>query len=88
MTHKKPIYDEYDPWATYNPGDAVMVRRNPKRNRKPNFVAMVKRAQRDGLNIKGVSITANGVVLTLGDTATDTVGPTINETAEDLRKLL
>jgi hypothetical protein len=32
---KKPIYDEYDPWATYNPGAPDVVRRNPNQQRKP-----------------------------------------------------
>lgn len=84
----RPIHDEYDPWATYNPGEPDLVRRNPKRQRKPNFIAMVKRAQRNGLNITGVNVTKDDVVLKLGALKNSDTDVPIHETADDLRKLI
>lgn len=58
-----------------------------QRERKPDFIAMVKRAQEAGIDIKGVNITADGVALTLGsDRESDDA--TITETADELRKLI
>jgi hypothetical protein len=43
MTHKKPIYDEYDPWAIYDPSP-LFVRRTPKRVRnRTSFAARATR---------------------------------------------
>ena len=56
----KPIYDECDAWATYSLGKPDVVLRTPMRKRKPDFIAMVKRAQLKGLDITGMSITKDG----------------------------
>jgi hypothetical protein len=52
MTHKKPVYDEYDPWATYDPSP-LMVRRTPKRvrNRKPTLASVARQAAKAGIEV-------------------------------------
>ena len=67
MNHKKPIYDEYDPWATFDPSPLV-VRRTPKRvrNRKPTLASVIGQARRAGANVTGATVTKDGVSLEFG----------------------
>jgi hypothetical protein len=58
-----------------------------KRQRRPDFVAMVKRAQAEGLGVRAVNVTANSVLLTLNDDEPATDASVI-ETADELRKLI
>ena len=59
------------------------------RQRKPDFVKQVKRANAAGLHVKSVSVTTDGVVMTFGEpNASAPVDGTVIETAEELRKLI
>jgi hypothetical protein len=50
---------------------------------------MAKRAQASGLNIKTITVTVDGVTLTLADSADVARGdPSIIETPEQLRRLI
>jgi len=66
MTHKKPIYDEYDPWATYDPSP-LFVRRTPKRvrNRKPTLVSVAKQAAKAGIEVARYEVDANGKIIVI-----------------------
>jgi hypothetical protein len=61
---KKPIYDEYDPWATYDPSPRQWVRRHPKRtrNRKPTLASVAKQAAKAGIAVARYEIDANGKI--------------------------
>jgi hypothetical protein len=83
MNHKKAIYDEYDPWATYNPDDAVMVRRTPKRvrNRKPTLASVIGQARKAGIEVARYEVDANGKIIVI----TGKVGPEMtNGTGTDI----
>jgi hypothetical protein len=69
MTHK-PIYDEYDPWATYDPSP-LYVRRTPKRirNRKPTLASVIRQARKAGIDVTGATMTKDGVSLEFGKRA-------------------
>lgn len=59
-----------------------------KRRKPPNFISMVKRAQKAGLEVTGVTMTADGVSLKLGKRpAADLDGEHI-ETPDELRALI
>jgi hypothetical protein len=74
MTHKKPIYDEYDPWATYDPSPLI-VRRTPKRVRNRTTLArVIGQARKAGIDVTGASVTKDGVSLDFGKRAI--TGPT------------
>jgi hypothetical protein len=94
MTHKKPIYDEYDPWATYDPSP-LFVCRTPKRvrNRKPTLASVAKHAAKAGIDVVRYEVDANGkiIVITGKSVAPDMTNGTdvnIEETSADLRRLL
>jgi hypothetical protein len=93
MTHKKPIYDEYDPWATYDPSPLI-VRRTPKRvrNRKPTLASVAKQAAKAGIKVARYEVDANGKIIVItGSVATDMTNGTdvnIEETSADLRRIL
>jgi|tagenome__1003787_1003787.scaffolds.fasta_scaffold19716660_2 hypothetical protein len=63
MTPQKPIYDEYDPWATYDPSP-LFVRRTPKRvrNRKPTLASLIRQAHKAGIDVTGATVTKDGGV--------------------------
>jgi hypothetical protein len=81
MTYKKPAYDEYDPWATYDPSP-LMVRRNPKRvrNRKPTLASVAKQAAKAGIEVARYEVDANGkiIVITGKSDMTNSTGTDIN----------
>ena len=58
-----------------------------RRKRRPDFVAMVKRALAAGLDVRLVSYTESGVSMTLGE-APSSADPAVIETADDLRRLI
>jgi hypothetical protein len=93
MTHNKPIYDEYDPWATYDPSPLI-VRRTPKRvrNRKPTLASVAKQAAKAGIKVARYEVDANGKIIVItGSVATDMTNGTdvnIEETSADLRRIL
>jgi hypothetical protein len=94
MTDKKPIYDEYDPWVTYDPSP-LFVRRIPKRvrNRKPTLASVAKEAAKAGVVVARYEVDANGkiIVITGKPVAPDITNGTdvnIEETSADLRRLL
>jgi hypothetical protein len=66
MAHKKPIYDEYDPWATYDPSPLI-VRRTPKRvrNRKPTLASVAKQAAKAGIEVARYEVDANGKIIVI-----------------------
>ena len=70
MTHKKPIYDEYDPWATYDPSPPI-VRRTPKRvrNHKLTLARVIGQARKAGIDVTGATVTKDGVSLEFGKRA-------------------
>jgi hypothetical protein len=70
MTDKKPIYDEYDPWTTYDPSPTV-VRRTPNRvrNRKPTLASAIRQARKAGIEVTGATVTKDGVSLEFGNRA-------------------
>jgi hypothetical protein len=73
MTHKKPIYDEYDPLATYDPSPLI-VRRTPKRvrNRKPTLASVAKQAAKAGIKVVRYEVDANGKIIVItGSVAPD-----------------
>lgn len=72
MAPRKPIYDEYDPWANYDPS-SLMVRRTSKRvrNRKPTLASAIRQAHRAGIDVTGATITNDGVSLEFGKGAVD-----------------
>jgi hypothetical protein len=74
MSHKKPIYDEFDPWVTYDPSPPF-VRRTPKRvrNRKPTLASVIKEARKAGIDVTGATVTKDGVSLEFGKR--DIAGP-------------
>jgi hypothetical protein len=77
------IYDEYDPWATYDPSP-LMVRRTPKRirNRKPTFASVIRQARKAGIDVTGATVTTDGVSLEFGKgpiTGPTRVGDGFNE---------
>ena len=59
-----------------------------RRSKRPDFIAIVKRAYEAGINVKGVNITADAVSLTLGGDRADSADVTAAETADELRKLI
>lgn len=61
-----------------------------KRKRRPDPIAMVKRAQEAGLTVRSVNIIDNGnsVLLTLGDQVPSPADPAVIETPDDLRRLI
>ena len=66
MNHKKPIYDEYDPWATYDPSP-LFVRRTPKRvrNRKPTLASVAKQAAKAGIDVARYEVDADGKIIVI-----------------------
>src|SRR5437660_533201 len=70
MDPKTPIYDEYDPWAIFDPSP-LFVRRTPKRlrNRKPTLASAVRQAVKAGFDVTGATITKDGVSLHFGKRA-------------------
>jgi hypothetical protein len=88
--NSKPIYDEYDPWATNDPSP-LYVRRTPKRvrNRKPTLASVIRQARKAGIDVTGATVTKDGVSLDLGKR-----GETIDmndctiATAEELLRLI
>jgi hypothetical protein len=87
------IYDEYDPWATYDPSP-IYVRRTPKRvrNRKPTLASVAKQAAKAGIKVARYEVDANGKIIVItGSVATDMTNGTdvnIEETSADLRRIL
>jgi hypothetical protein len=61
----KPVYDEYDPWATYNPDGPVVVRRTPKRNRirKPTLANVAKQAVKAGIDAARYEVGVDGTIV-------------------------
>ena len=64
MNHKNPIYDEYDPWVTYDPSP-LYVRRTPKRirNRKPTLASVAKQAAKAGIEVARYEVDATGKII-------------------------
>ena len=58
------------------------------RQRKPDFVKQVKRANAAGLQVKSVSVTTDCVVMTFAEPKIRPCRWTLIETAEELRKLI
>lgn len=84
MTDKKPIYDEYDPWATYDPSPLV-VRRTPKRvrNRKPTLASVARQAAKAGIEVARYEVDANGKISLItgksdGSEMTNSTGAHVN----------
>src|SRR3979490_1279506 len=91
---KKPIYDEYDPWATNDPSQ-LYVRRTPKgvRNRKPTLASVAKQAAKAGIEVARYEVDANGkiIIITGKSVAPEMASATdanIEETSADIRRLL
>jgi hypothetical protein len=59
-----------------------------RRQRRPDFVAMVKRAQAAGIGIKSVNITDKSMLLTFNEEVPAPADATVIETADELRKLI
>ena len=59
-----PIYDEYDPWATYDPSP-LFLRRTPKRtrNRKPTLASVAKQAAKAGIEVARYEVDADGKII-------------------------
>ena len=59
-----PIYDEYDPWVTYDPSP-LYVRRTPKRvrSRKPTLASVAKQAAKAGIEVARYEVDANGKII-------------------------
>jgi hypothetical protein len=93
MSNKRLIYDEYDPWATYDPSP-VFVRRTPKRirNRKPTLASVAKQAAKVGIDVARYEVDPNGkiIIITGKSVAAEMTGTDANigETSADLRRLL
>jgi hypothetical protein len=94
MNHK-PIYDEYDPWAMYNPGGTTFVRRTPKRvrNRRPTLASVIRQATKAGIEVARYEVDANNgkiIVVTGKSVALEMTNSTDAniETSADLRRLL
>lgn len=94
MTHKKPIYDEYDPWATYDPSP-LMVRRTPKRirNRKPALASVIRQARKAGVEVARYEVDAQGKIIVItgksvGPGTTSGRSGNMEETSADIRMLL
>jgi hypothetical protein len=94
MTYKTPIYDEYDPWANYDPSPLVM-RRTPKRvrSRKPTLASVAKQAAKAGIEVARYEVDANGkiIVITCQSVAPEMTNGTdanVEETSADVRRLL
>jgi len=94
MNHKKPIYDEYDPWATCDPSPLI-VRRTPKRvrNRKPTLASVAKQAAKAGIEVARYEVDANGKIIvitgqSIAPEMTSGTDANIEETSADLRRLL
>jgi hypothetical protein len=64
------IYDEYDPWAAYDPSPLI-VRRAPKRvrNRKLTLARVIRQARKAGIDVTGATLTKDGVSLEFGKCA-------------------
>jgi hypothetical protein len=78
MNPKMPIYDEFDPWATYNPSPLI-VRRTTKRvrNRKPTLASVAKQAAKGGIAVARYEVDANGkIIVVTGSVATDMTNST------------
>jgi hypothetical protein len=62
---KKPIYDEYDPWTTYDPAPLTVVRRTPKRtrNHKPTLASIAKQAAKAGIGVARYEVDATGKII-------------------------
>jgi hypothetical protein len=77
----KAIYDEYDPWTTYDPSP-LMVRRTPKRarNRRPTLASVAKQAAKAGIEVARYEVDANGkiIVITSKSEMTNSAGAEIN----------
>jgi hypothetical protein len=60
------IYDEYDPWATFDPSPQF-VRRTPKRvrNRKPTLASVAKQAAKAGIEVARYEVNANGKIIVI-----------------------
>jgi hypothetical protein len=75
------IYDEYDPWATYDPSP-LLVRRTPKRvrNRKPTLASVAKQAAKAGIEVARYEVDVNGkiIVITGKSEMTNSAGTEIN----------
>jgi hypothetical protein len=54
---RKAQYDEYDPIAEYYSNNAPVVRRHPKRQRRPTLASVTKEAEKAG--IQGASYRVN-----------------------------
>ena len=63
---KKPIYDEYDPWATYDLSQRF-VRRTPKRvrNHRPTLASVAKQAAKAGIEVARYEVDANGKIIVI-----------------------
>ncbi len=75
------IYDEYDPWATYDPSPP-MTRRTPRRlrNRKPTLASVARQAVKAGIEVARYEVDANGkiIVITGKSEMTNSAGTEIN----------
>ena len=84
---KRPQYDEYDPWATYNP-DAPVMRRHRRRIRKPTLTNAIREARKLGVVVSGATMTADGVSLSFGEERNARLNGNADETVDELRKLI
>jgi hypothetical protein len=93
MTYKTPIYDEYDPWANYDPSP-LFVRRTPKRvrNCKPTLASVARQAAKAGIEVARYEVEVNGKIIVItGRVAPEMTSGTdvnIQETSANLRRLL
>jgi hypothetical protein len=58
---KRPTFDEYDPWSTYNT-DAPVMRRHSKRQRKPTLASALRVAGKAGVAVAGAVVHPDGSV--------------------------
>jgi hypothetical protein len=81
---KKPIYDEYDPWANYDPSPLLVVRRTPKRirNRKPTLASVAKQAAKAGIEVARYEVDANGKIIVI--TGKSVASAMTNSTGTDI----
>jgi hypothetical protein len=80
--NSKPIYDEYDPWATFEP--SPLVRRNPKRvrNRKPTLASVAKQAAKAGIHVARYEVDTHGKIIVI--TGTSVASVMTNSTGTDI----
>jgi hypothetical protein len=86
---KKPIYDEYDPWATYDPSP-LMVRRTPKRvrNRKPTLTSVIKQVAKAGIEVARYEVDDNGKIIVITGSVAPEMASGTDETSAHIRRLL